>query len=259
MSRRPVTEDDLNAFVDQRLGAPRQAEVAAYLQAHPDLARRVAALCEHRDLLRGALAPIAQEPLPPELDLARMVGPSRRRSAVSRWTAAAAALALLCLGGVGGWSLRSMSGQPVEGIAALVREATASYAVYAPDRVRPVEIRAGDRAQLIDWASQRLGRSVAIPDLATSGYRFMGGRVVVTDHGPAALFMYDNDRGIRLVMLTRPMVMDQNTPMAPHTDGSVNGFSWADKGLGHSLVGPAAPDVLHLLANEARRQIGSAA
>jgi anti-sigma factor RsiW len=83
----------------------------------------------------------------------------------------------------------------------------------------------------------------------------MGGRVVTTAHGPAALFMYDDDRGTRLVMLTRPMVADQNAPMTSHANGPINGFAWADKGLGYSLVGPTAPEILHPIANEMRRQI----
>ena len=141
MSWRPIAEDDLNAFVDRRLEAQRRAEVTVYLQAHPDVASRVAALCEQRDVLRSALAPITEEPLPPELDLARMIEPRRSRRLASRWAVAAAALALLCLGGIGGWMLRSLREQPLEGIVALAQEATASYAVYAPDRVRPVEIR----------------------------------------------------------------------------------------------------------------------
>jgi anti-sigma factor RsiW len=72
------------------------------------------------------------------------------------------------------------------------------------------------------------------------------------------LFMYDDDHGSRLVLLTRPMAVDRDTPTAPHADRSVSGYSWSDKGAGYSLVGPAAPDVLRPLANEARRQIGRA-
>ena len=36
MNGRPITEDDLNAFVDQRLDSARHAEVEAYLEAHPE-------------------------------------------------------------------------------------------------------------------------------------------------------------------------------------------------------------------------------
>jgi anti-sigma factor RsiW len=210
-------------------------------------------MCQQRDMLQPAFAPIVHEPLPPELDLARMSDPRWRARLVQPLSLAAAAVALLCLGGIGGWSLRGLSAPPMTGIAALAREASVNYAVYAPDRTHPVEIR--DRAQLVAWVAQRLGRSVAVPDLSSAGYGLMGGRIVATAHGPAALIMYDNDGGLRLVMLMRPMTREQNTPMARHVQGSVNGYSWSDKRLGSSLVGLAAPDVLHPLADEARRQL----
>ncbi len=87
----------------------------------------------------------------------------------------------------------------------------------------------------------------------------MGGRIVATEHGPAALFMYDDDHGTRLVMLARPMAVDANAPMVPHAKDGVNGFSWSDNGLGYSLVGTPATETLHPIADEARRQLRSAA
>ncbi|QIB35236.1 anti-sigma factor family protein [Ancylobacter pratisalsi] len=263
MTRRPITEDDLNAHVDDRLPGERRAEVDAYLGAHPEASARLAAYRTERDLLRGALAPIADEPLPPELDLVRMIE-RRRPAGVPRWAMAAAAVFLVALGGAGGWSLRQMQEGPrmagAAGLETLGREAAASYAVYAPDHMRPVEIRAQDRDKLLAWISQRVGRPLAIPDLADAGYRLMGGRVVATEHGPAALFMYDDDKGTRLVVLARPMASSTpGAPMTAHAGGGINGFSWSDDGLGFSLVGAAAPETLHPLADEARRQLRGAA
>jgi hypothetical protein len=48
---------------------------------------------------------------------------------------------------------------------------------------------------------------VAVPDL--SGYRFMCGRLVATVYEQAALHMYDEDHGTRLVMLARTMSTEQ--------------------------------------------------
>jgi anti-sigma factor RsiW len=93
-----------------------------------------------------------------------------------------------------------------------------------------------------------------VPDLATAGYRLMGGRVVATSHGPAAMFMYDNDHGERLVVLTRPMATDQGAPMTPQTSGDVAGFAWADGGMGYSLVGQSPTEAVRPIANEVRRQ-----
>ena len=65
MNHRPITEDDLHAYVDRVLEPERQAEVAAYLEGHPDMARRVAAFWDQRDLLREALPGFASGHLRP--------------------------------------------------------------------------------------------------------------------------------------------------------------------------------------------------
>ncbi|WGD55199.1 anti-sigma factor [Bradyrhizobium sp. CB1650] len=253
MSPRPITEDDLHGYVDRVLEPERQAEVADYMREHPDVAKRVAALTDQRDLLRAALAPIAEEPLPPELNLSRIIENRARRPSIARW--AMAAMLLLSIGGLGGWAVRGALELAPGGLAALAQEASVSYNVYAPDRVRPVEVRASDSAELVQWVSDRLHRPVKVPDLTTSGYRLMGGRLVATSHGPAAMFMYDDDRGGRIVVLTRPMSSaDQNAPMTPRSQGDVGGFAWADDGVGYSLVGQAAPETLRPIANEVRRQ-----
>jgi anti-sigma factor RsiW len=255
MSNRPITEDDLHAYVDRVLEPERWAEVATYLDAHPDVARRVATFSDQREQLRTALAPIAEEPLPPELNLAHIIG-SRKQRRSPAWRAIAALL-LLAIGGVGGWIIRggTQAAPPASGgLAALAREAADSYKVFAPDHARPVEIRASDIAQLVQWMSDRLHQAVKVPDLTTSGYRLMGGRLVATAHGPAAMFMYDDDHGQRLVVLTRPMTTDQNTPMAAHSGEDIAGFAWADNGIGYSLVGPSSAKALRPIADDVRRQ-----
>ena len=68
-------------------------------------------------------------------------------------------------------------------------------------------------------------------------------------------YMYDDDHGTRLVMLARPMATAPNTTMSPLADGTINGFAWAQNGMGYSLVGPASAEALHPLADEARSQI----
>jgi len=250
---RPITEDDLQAHVDQALDPARRAEVDDYLARHPDVALRVAAYARQRDQLRAALAPVAEEPVPPELGLAQLLEARRAPRRWGAWQLAAAAAVLLGLGGFGGWWLRGAQG-PTGGIAALAQEATDSYRVYAPDRARPVELRAADQRELVSWVSDRLQQPVVVPDLTASGYRFMGGRVVATAHGPAGLLMYDDDRGTRLVVLIRPMAIERDTAMAAHANGAVRGYSWAQRGIGYSVVATASAETLHPLADEVRRQ-----
>ncbi|MDR3535727.1 MAG: anti-sigma factor [Acetobacteraceae bacterium] len=254
MTMRPITEEDLNAYVDRLLDPEREAALEGYLAQHPEVAQRVAGYQRNDAALRAAFEPIAEEPVPPELSLARLME-RRRRPDLPRWQAAAAAVLLLCVGGASGWGLRGMTPPAPEGMAVLAQEAADSYQVFAPDHIHPVEFRAADRSQLVDWASRQLRHTVAIPDLSRSGYRFMGGRLIATSHGAAVLLMYDDDHGTRLVMVSRPMAIEGRTHMSQHSVDAVEGFAWADKGIGYSLVGPVAPEVLHPLANEVRRQI----
>ncbi|MDR4305930.1 anti-sigma factor [Chelatococcus sambhunathii] len=251
---RPILEDDLQAYVDDELDAGRRAEVEAYLADRPDVARRVAELAAQRADLREAFGPIAEEPVPAELGIARLVADRRKVSAFPRWGSMAAAVAMLIVGAGAGWYGRGQfePRRPV-GVAALAQEASASFVTYASDHSRPVELKAGDSDGLLRWISNRLKRPVTLPDLSASGYRFMGGRVVPTPHGPAAMLMYDDDRGSRLVMLMRPM-QERFVPMSDQSADGVSGFAWAQDSMGYSLTGDIAPSVLHPIANEARRQ-----
>jgi anti-sigma factor RsiW len=256
MISRPITEDDLNAFIDARLDASRQAEVEAYLALHSEVNARVRAAISHREGLRALLVPIADEPIPARLNIHHLVEARAHRRRAQWPQALAASLALVVLGGAGGWTLRTWSLPPRYGVASLGQEAAESYVVYTPDRSHPVELRAVATPELVAWMSRRLGRRLEVPNLAASGYRFMGGRLVATPHGPAALFMYDNDRGARIVMLTRPMMAGKEAPMQSLNRAAVSGFSWAAGGMGYSLVGPSdRQNELHPIADDIRRQI----
>lgn len=257
---RPVSEEDLHAYVDGLLDDARHLEIEAYLARNPEEAERVAVYARQRDALRAALAPVAEAPIPPSLNVGRMIAADRDRTR-RHWRMAAAAVVALGLfgfGGASGWMLRENMVAPAGGVAALSRVAAESYSVFAPDRLHPVEFRADQRPVLMDWIAARTGTRILAPDLTASGYRFMGGRLVTTTHGPAALFMYDDDHGTRLVLLGQPMTReDRNAPMSHFEDERVTGYSWAMDGVGYSLAGPAsvAASMLHPLANEARRQI----
>lgn len=254
MSGKPIAEDDLHAYVDGLLDDARRAEVAAYFEAHPDIAARFARYGEHRAQLKAALDPVAKEPVPTRLNLEHIMA-AGRSSRAPLWHSAATALLLLLVGGSGGWALHGMLQPPGEGVAALAREATDNFVTFASDVARPVELRSEDASELIEWASRHLGRKPVLPDLSRSGYRMMGGRVVSTAHGAGLMLMYDNDRGSRLVMLSRPMRVDRNRKMTEHSAGNVEGWSWAADGMGYSIVGSLPADELHPLADDIRRQV----
>lgn len=255
MTHRPISEDDLNAFVDGRLDAIRRQEVVSYLETHPDTASRIESYSKQRKMLRSVLGSIAEEPVPPELDISRMINAKHKGRSVSRWTQVAATIVLLCVGAAGGWIAGASQPPAVaSSMDLLAREAAASYAAYAPDLVRPVEIAASDSTTLAAWTTKRIGRPIAIPDLSKSCCEFLGGRVVPTEYGPAAVLMYEDAQGRRFVILARPIEFRNDLPMSAVGTRDLNGFAWVDEGIGYSLVGPLSSDAMHNIANSARNQ-----
>src|SRR5579859_5625479 len=106
----PISVDDLPANVDGRLDPARRQQVLSCLEAQPDLARRVAAYREQRERLRGALADVSAQPIPPELNLQRLVEARLLRRSTPWWRIAAAVLLSLGLGGLAGWHLSAIPG-----------------------------------------------------------------------------------------------------------------------------------------------------
>jgi len=78
MGDRPIGEDDLQAYVDDRLTPDLRESVEAFLEANPDAAARVQSDRALRDDLRERLAFKAQEPIPARLRVARVRGQRRQ-------------------------------------------------------------------------------------------------------------------------------------------------------------------------------------
>ncbi len=99
-AERPISTDELHAYVDARLDADRRQAVERYLETEPELARHVAAYRSQRDGLRAAFVPLADNPIPPDLNLDRLLEARLQRRPIW-WTAAAVAVLCLGLGGAG--------------------------------------------------------------------------------------------------------------------------------------------------------------
>ena len=80
--RRPVGEDDVEAYIDGRLSPERAAVVSAYVASEPAARARIEADRALRDELRARLAHVAALPLPSRLRIATIQ--ARRRAASSR-------------------------------------------------------------------------------------------------------------------------------------------------------------------------------
>ncbi|UMM07913.1 anti-sigma factor [Gluconobacter frateurii] len=239
---RPVTEDDLQAWVDGFLSPERLRTVETWLESHPATLRRVMAWRHERDVLRSGLDPDLKQPVPARFNISNL----RQRSAMGSNTprmAASIALAL-SIGFGSGWFLRDHR-VPV-GLAAVEQEA-----MIVRDASKRSAITEGNVAQLAAWGGRTLGRPVRPPDLSAAGYHLEGGQLVPTDHGPACVFFYKDDSGTRISLFVRPMYgVDVTAPMRPMRH--LPGYLWAQDGLGVSMVADTSMSSLHTLADRAR-------
>lgn len=255
-AERPMAEETLHAYVDGRLDPALCAAVERYLQQNRAEAERVGAYSRQRDLLRTAFAGVVAEPIPPQLKLSRIVEErlARRRSP---WRAAAGIVLALVIGGGGGWLVHSLAApERYTGIAALEHEAANNHLVYAEDHHHPVELGPAQREELIRWVSSRLRHPVMLPELASLGYRFIGGRLVATKDGAAALFLYDDQRGERLSILVRPMRADRTTPIIILDIGDLDGCAWIENGVGYALIADRPYKELVRMSEFVRKQLG---
>ncbi|RTL36877.1 MAG: anti-sigma factor [Burkholderiales bacterium] len=244
----PIVEEELHAFVDDALEADRRREVQEYLDRNPEAAATVADLASQRQMLRSALAHIADEPIPEGLQMSMLIA-HRRKPSPWAWQMAAAVVLALGTGGFGGWQMHSAVGPSGSGVMALAGEARTSFTAYVSEPVAET-----GKNELVSLVSNKLKRPISIPDLSQSGYHYAGGKLVATGHGPAGLFFYDRVDGTRMAVMVRPMAADREAPMMEQSAGAVGGFTWAQRGLGYSVVGTEDLDLLHPVANEVRRQ-----
>ncbi|HUN42500.1 MAG TPA: anti-sigma factor [Acetobacteraceae bacterium] len=256
MTNHPIPEPDLHAYIDGELPPDRAADIARLLQEQPETAERVGIYLAQRDALRSGLASIAGEPLPPGLDLQAMVA-ARLGERRVRWRAAAAVLLAFLVGGAGGWALHDRLLGPPSDLTMLAREAIANHVVYAADRRRPTELGAQQRQDLARWVSNRLKHTVAPPDMGSTGFHYMGGRLAATPQGPAGLFMYQDESGQRMSVFVLPMPDAADTAAHMVRVEGIEGCVWIDKGVGYTVVAPVSPAELHSLAEHVRQQFDS--
>jgi anti-sigma factor RsiW len=252
---RPVTDDDLHAFVDGVLDAGRRPAVERHLAAHPEAAARVAAWQAVGASLREATAWKAREPVPARLDVGRLLAARRAR----RWQparVAAGILVALAVGAGSGWMARGPS-MPT-GVASVAMEAASVHRMFAAGGEYAAPRDAAARTELTSWLSRQLGRPATPPDLSGSGFHLVGGQLVATDQGPGGMYLYDGPRGVRITLFMRPMKKrDMNASMRPMHRADTEGYVWAQNGLGFSLVTSEPMEMLHGLANQIRSDMGA--
>ncbi|MDP3540751.1 MAG: anti-sigma factor [Azonexus sp.] len=264
MSTLPITEADLQAYVDALLPESRRAEIEDYLAAHPEEAERLQAYSDQKAALRDLFKPVLDEPLPEALrELAEIpvaaVDP-QKRPFLPRWSLQriAASFAIALLGGAAGWLGHGQyqSSERMAQVVPLSRQAAVAHVVYSPDIRRPVEVSAEQEDQLVKWLSKRLGTPVSPPKLGTIGYELVGGRLLPGNTGPVAQFMYQDGTGQRLTLyVSTENAVSRDTGFRFAREGEINVFYWVDGKFGYALSGGIAKGELAKVATAVYDQL----
>ena len=273
----PVTEAELQAYVDRELTSERQREIEAYLSHRPEEAQRVERYLKQKLEIRALFDPVMDEPLP-----ARVRQAVRRPRTPWYLQRLAAGIAIAVVSGSVGWGLRSGMGS--EPVAATVAQRTSSamtmasatgfaqraaiaHAVYSPDQRRPVEVGADHEDQLVTWLSKRMGAPMKPPHLQALGYALDGGRLLPGDRGPVAQFMYHDKSGAKLTLYVTNEVTaasgeknktNGETAFRFAQEGQVNVFYWVNGPFGYAISADADKTELARVSGEVYRQLAAA-
>ena len=244
MSKLPITEADLQAYVDAALPEARYGEVEEYLAVHPEESERVRAYQTQKQALKALFKPVLDEPLPERLRALASpplvaVDP-QKRPFLAPWSLQriAAGLLVALVSGVAGWlghAQYQAADRQVQ-LVPLPRQAAVAHVVFSPDVRRPGEVSAEQEDQLVAWLSKRLGTPVRPPKLGAIGYELIGDHLLPGNSGPVAQFMYHDASGQRLTLyVTTENAANRDTGFRFAKEGPVNVFYWIDGKFGYAL------------------------
>jgi anti-sigma factor RsiW len=248
---RQISDDELHAAADGLLPEARQEDLAAHVAAHPADGLRIAFYRQINGDLHATYDPVLNEPVP---DRMLMKPPARTAWRVAG--RAAAAVALILMGAAGGWYgrdlARSDGGQASTELAAL---AASAYTTYVAEMRHPVEVPAGQQADLEKWLSKRLDRPVQVPILTTVGYEFLGGRLLPAGGGVAGQLMYQNSEGNRVTLYFRRGAADRDSQFRYVSDDGLSTFYWWDDKFEYALSSELPREQLLAVCNEVYAQL----
>lgn len=254
-----LTDADLLDYASELLPADMMSSMATRLASDP-VAQATLAEWQRQDAAIEALYhPVAREPVPDRLsDVIRRAeaedaARARGRPQARLWLVAAT-IAALTVGTGAGWFARDLT-TPAAASQTLAANAMRAYDTYVVEVAHPVEVAASDAEHLNAWMSKRLGHETRPPDFNAAGFTLMGGRIVPSDQGAAALYMYDNAEGQRITLYIAPQGASSTTSFQFALEGSTQSFYWMDRDLSYAVVGTVPREVLRRIALAAYDQL----
>ena len=234
MTRLIPSEDELHAYVDDRLDAVRRAEVQAWLASNPQAAERVEGWRADARRLRAALAGYAEPNAGTPVNRQHLLRQARQRRQ-RRWAAAAMVVVALGIGGLGGWHVRDVSLARAD---LPMADAVQAHRLFAGSQV--LDIQARDAEQMRGWLQRHFSQVGQLPDLSGYGFTPVGARLLSNEQGPAALLVFEDGSGRRISLFLRsPGEHYRRMPTGQRVDGPLEARYWSHGAYNFALVSQA--------------------
>jgi anti-sigma factor RsiW len=257
---RPVTEDELHAYVDGELPDDRKEAVHAWLAANPDEAAQVAAWRAQADSIRSRYGAVANEPVPERLQLDRIIRNSADAGWSTRSIAAMAATILIAfvVGGGAGWFAHDATAAAPGGSDKITADAVEAYRLYVVEVRHPVEVPGSELAHMKQWLSKRVGEPLQVPDLQSIGLKLVGGRLLPGPTGAAAFYMYEGPSGERFTIYCAKAGGPETALRFKNGERDAS-FTWVDDKVGYVVSGPADRERLEAVTKTVYEQVDKTA
>jgi anti-sigma factor RsiW len=245
-----ITENwALHAYADGELEYAERAEIERLLAVSPEMRAELSAVKAQAEAVRASFADAVNEPVPRSLLAAARRRPARAWPA---FASIAAGLAMLIVGGAGGWvASRTVADLQT---ASLPERAFSAYEVYAVDARHAVEVGASEQDHLQSWLSKRVGAPIVAPDLSPEGYNLLGGRLLADGAKPAGMLVYEDANKKRVVAFLVANGRKNSSAFEIEQKGKLVICYWRDADLVYAFVGEKTPEDMKQLAEAAHRQ-----
>jgi anti-sigma factor RsiW len=197
------SEQDLHAYVDGVLDPERRRAVEKSLADDPECAAEVRAWQQDAQQLRAALGGSVDLPDNPALDPARIR--ARLRARRSNLMVGVALAASVAIGAVAGWQTHAWSHHGMD-MPPPMSDAVEAYRTFAGAAMPQLDVTANDAAEMQAWLDRRFASAPRLPDLASSGFRVIGARLLPQIDGPAAMVLYRDAQGDAITLFVRQRV-----------------------------------------------------
>lgn len=253
----PITEDDLNAYIDGGLDRRRRAEVEQWLAQYPDEAARIMAELGEADMLREGLSEdmFATGADPGTRHLAGRL----RRRLIWRGTAHVmqrALMILLPLAAGYGLSWLPTGGQQSAEAAHIVPlfadEAAEAYRTAMKERESNRAPTFADTDLPARLAAVDAKRPLPIPDPPTARWRLLGAEMTPWDHGDAVQVFWRHETKGTAVLFVSEDTDNADQPALPPTVGHTDEGDvvyWRSGPFVYALLGTADTRSLERLAH----------